>query len=301
MWRRGLAWVALAGLVGLIGAHAVGLVWGGMARVVAWLFALQLLPLAALGWWAPAVGWLAWRRRASLPHGLVLATSSATLLLAVPGYGPWPVAYPLTSLSSASPPASVRVPTDAEMIVAWGGDARATNAHASDPAQRWAYDLLIAPAGHGGAALEGYGCYGVPVLAPAAGVVTVALDGRPDQTPGALAPDWEVPAGNHVALRLETGTHLVVAHLQPGSVAVEVGEAVAEGQLLGRCGNSGNTSEPHVHLHHQRQDPARVGLVAEGLPLSFRDHEGPEMPTGGLALDGERVEFVGHRIRHRGP
>ena len=44
-----------------------------------------------------------------------------------------------------------------------------------------------------------------------------------------------------------------------------------EGDVIGRCGNSGHTSEPHIHIHHQRQKPAASGPVnfAEGLPLFF--------------------------------
>lgn len=297
---RRLAWLPAVALALLIGAHAVGLAWGGIVRVVAWYFTMQLLPLAALLWWLPAVGWLLWRRRATAPHAAVLALSTLCLVLAVPGFGLWPIAYPLTSLRTARPAATVRVPTDAEMVVVWGGDRIEHNYHAMDPGQRWAYDLVVEPALHGSSRLEDYGCYGVPVLAPADGTVTAASDGYPEQTPGKLVPDFANPVGNHVALRLDSGTHLVIAHLKPGSVAVAAGEAVREGQVLGACGNSGNTSEPHVHLHHQRQDPAATSILAEGLPLYFRDHVGPEMPRGGVEVDGERVIPLGDRIRHVG-
>ncbi|MCA9566592.1 MAG: M23 family metallopeptidase [Myxococcales bacterium] len=294
---------ALLTRVAWVGGLVAGIVAGGMGRVIGWMFLVQLVPLSAPLWLLPSLAWWAWRRRRPGPwHGAVLALSALCLLPGLVGFGIVPVAYPFASLAGSTPSAEVRLPLDGEVIVGWGGDAIATNYHAADAAQRWAYDLLVDPAGHGSTSLEDYGCYGLPVLAPAAGTVTVARDGLPDQAGGTFVPNYAEPAGNHVALRIGTGTHLVLAHLQPGSVAVAVGDEVEEGQVLGRCGNSGNTSEPHVHVHHQRQDPAVVGLVAEGLPLWFRDLEGrngPVMPTGGLEVDGERVRFVGERVRAR--
>jgi hypothetical protein len=74
-----------------------------------------------------------------------------------------------------------------------------------------------------------------------------------------------------------------------------------EGQLLGRCGNSGNTSEPHIHIHHQRQNPkGRPLQFSEGLPLYFRDHDGPRMPRGGIRVEGERATATGDLVRHVG-
>jgi hypothetical protein len=300
--RAVLAWLAAGLWLGWLGLHLGALLWGGMARVVGWGLLVQIVPVTALLWFVPALLWLLWRRKATVPHALVLLTSGPCLLLALQGFSLYPVAYPLTSLKRARPPVAVRLPTDEAMLVVWGGDEIEHNYHALDPTQRWAYDLVIEPAALGVPELEAYGCYGTEVLAPAPGRVVVAEDGHPEAIPGQFVPNWKYPAGNHVALRLETGTHLVLAHLQPGSVAVSVGQEVQEGQTLGRCGNSGNTSEPHVHLHHQRQDPGRVGLVAEGLPLWFRDLEGRDgeiMPRGGVELDGDEVRFLGERVRHR--
>ncbi len=81
--------------------------------------------------------------------------------------------------------------------------------------------------------------------------------------PGALL-------GNHVVLDLGDGTYAALAHLKCGSVAVAPGQKVRAGQRLGSCGNSGNTSEPH--LHFQLMDTARPS-VAAGLPFTFVDHD----------------------------
>src|SRR5699024_9034691 len=138
--------------------------------------------------------------------------------------------------------------------------------------------------------------------APASGVVSAAVDDLPDEVPGVTSNNFTNPAGNHVAIRLdETGTYLMIAHLKPGSVTVSVGDRVTEGQPLRACGNSRNTSEPHIHIHHQRQDPAEVPIgFAEGLPLYFRDHDGPPMPVGGLTLQGETVIATGDTVQHLG-
>lgn len=93
----------------------------------------------------------------------------------------------------------------------------------------------------------------------------------------------------------------ITAHLQPGSVAVAQGDTVAEGEVVGRCGNSGNTSEPHIHLHHQQQNPAKFPTgFAVGLPLYFRDHDGPPMPEGGLEVVDGVAQATGAVVRHVG-
>ena len=69
--------------------------------------------------------------------------------------------------------------------------------------------------------------------------------------------------GNHVVIATPAG-HVVLAHLRRGSVAVAPGDRVLTGSRVGACGNSGNSSEPHVHL--QVCDSARVRTAA-GLPF----------------------------------
>lgn len=207
--------------------------------------------------------------------------------------------YP-ANLETTEPSASVRLPADATLKVGWGGDNTDVNYHAATPDQRWAYDLLVEPYLSGSENLEDYGCYGIPVVAPAAGIITKMQDGAPDATPGKISNNITAPLGNHIVIQLPSETYLILAHLKPGSIAVQEGQTVAEGQLLGACGNSGNTSEPHIHIHHQRQDPAQFPVgFAEGLPLYFRDHDGPPMPEGGIVeVDGKLVA-AGAVVQHQ--
>lgn len=272
---------------------------GGLRGVVAW-YAIQLpVPVLGLLLAIGTVIYALWKRRMSWPIGL-------TLLLALIAL--WPLAWMLNlgtvaypaSIEGTTPSATVRLPADGPLRVGWGGDHPAVNYHVVAPDQRWAYDLAMEPNFTQSPNLEDYGCWGVPVVAPAAGEVVAAEDGHPDEVPGKISNNFMAPTGNHVAIKLPTDTYLLIAHLQNGSVAVKVGDQVEEGQVIGRCGNSGNTSEPHIHIHHQRQSPVIPG-PAEGLPLFFRDHDGPPMPEGGFKMVGGKAVPNGAIVQHLGP
>jgi hypothetical protein len=135
--------------------------------------------------------------------------------------------------------------------------------------------------------------FGQPILAPAAGRVVSVHDGEEDhvarrsplaQVPYALTQAARVRggagaiAGNHVILELtECGAYVVLAHLRAGSVRVGEGESVAVGQEVGACGNSGNSTQPHLHI--QVMDSADP-FAARGLPMSFREYRAWRRPDG---------------------
>ncbi|MGY1603998.1 peptidoglycan DD-metalloendopeptidase family protein [Geodermatophilus sp. SYSU D00815] len=152
--------------------------------------------------------------------------------------------------------------------------------------------------------------FGRAVLAPAAGRVVAVHDGEADHE-ARRSPLARVPyalgqasraragagalAGNHVVLGLEDDTgYAVLAHLRAGSVLVREGDAVAAGQRVAACGNSGNSTQPHVHVQVMDDaDPYR----ARGLPLVFRDYrvrrragDPPVAVARGVPDDGEVVE-----------
>lgn len=274
---------------------------GGMLAVFGWLALISvgqlLAPLSLLALLVHAVR----KRRFSRPMQATAALGTLGLWPGLWSLGILPIAFPY-DLESARPGATVRLPSNEKLRVAWGGYRLATNYHAFTPDQRWAYDLVVEPAMHGSAELDDYGCYGTPVVAPVSARVHHAADGLPDHVPGETSRDFKSPLGNAVVLALETDTYLVLAHLKTGSVRVKTGDHVSEGAPIGLCGNSGNTSEPHIHIHHQRQDPTDRPLnFAEGLPLYFRDHGGPAMPKGGIeARDGKAV-LTGDTIHHIAP
>jgi len=126
--------------------------------------------------------------------------------------------------------------------------------------------------------------FGRPVLAPCAGTVADVHDGEPDHAgrrsqlalppyalgqAGRLRQGLDAVAGNRMTIALPGGGFVALAHLQRGSVQVRAGEDVAEGQAVARCGNSGNSTEPHLHVQAMDAADARA---AQGLPLVFRSY-----------------------------
>lgn len=162
----------------------------------------------------------------------------------------------------------LRLPFEGEWYVVWGGRTIADNYHAANPTQRFAMDLLVRRDGatHAGdgTKLTDYYAYGRPVLAPGDGVVVSAADSLPDQSIGQM--DRTHPAGNCVLIDHGNGEYSLLAHLQPGSLRVKAGAKVKAGDPIGLCGNSGNTSEPHVHYHLQN---SATPLKGDGLPVFF--------------------------------
>jgi len=114
------------------------------------------------------------------------------------------------------------------------------------------------------------------------------LPGEPDITPN--TEEFTSQEGNYVHIRVKAGdtaAYLILAHLKKGSIKVAVGDPVAIGKHLAQVGNSGTTSEPHLHIHLQRQDPSKTlyPVFAEGLPLYFSYGAGaPTMPSTGATL-----------------
>ena len=135
--------------------------------------------------------------------------------------------------------------------------------------------------------------FGRPVLAPAAGTVVLVHDGEADHgarrspvvgLPYALGQAGRVRqgaaaiAGNHVVVALgPAGPFVLLAHLCAGTVRVAPGERVTPATEVGRCGNSGNSTEPHVHL---QVTDSTTWASARGLPIAFRRPGGPVPGAG---------------------
>ncbi len=175
--------------------------------------------------------------------------------------------------------ARLRLPFEGAWYVFWGGRTVEQNYHAVVRDQRFAYDFVVVAAGRthdgDGSKVDDYYCWNRPVVAPASATLVAAIDDLPDNAPGKT--DASHPLGNHAILDLGEGEFAVLAHLKNGSLRVARGQRVERGAEIGRCGNSGNTTEPHLHFH--LQDGARFGS-AEGLPAFFADY----------FADGKRVE-----------
>ncbi len=139
-------------------------------------------------------------------------------------------------------------------------------------AQRFAIDYMCLNAQgefvHGDPSkVQNYVDYDSDVLAVADGTVVATLDTLEDQLPGKL-PDptsltLETVDGNHVVLDIGQGFYAFYAHLKKKSVTVHAGQHVKKGMVLGKLGNSGNTSAPHLHFHLMNGFSV---LGSEGLP-----------------------------------
>lgn len=138
--------------------------------------------------------------------------------------------------------------------VAWGGDTKTQNYHVDDEAQKNAFDLfMLDKKGSSyrgdGKKNEDYYAFGKDIIAPCDGEVVTVIDGVKDNVPGEMNP-FNV-GGNMVVLKTANNEYLLFCHLQHHSVKVQEGQKVKQGQALGLCGNTGNSSEPHLHFHIQ--------------------------------------------------
>lgn len=149
---------------------------------------------------------------------------------------------------------NLSLPFKGKWLVFWGGDTKELNLHHDAPNQKFAFDFLGADeqgkTRKGEAQVnEDYFAFGREVLAPADGNVTDVINGVRDNVPGSMNPSSAL--GNAVFIQHSENEVSVLAHLKLGSITVKVGDKVKKGQIIGLCGNSGNSSEPHLHYHLQ--------------------------------------------------
>lgn len=224
--------------------------------------------------------------------------SDATVTLSLPFAGRW--------LARNSP--ARRVPSHGTDLLGEryaidfvGVDQRRRTADRRD----WRTFLATEPA-------ERFYAYGRPILAPADGVVVAAHDGEIDHV-GRRSQLTLVPyalgqlrrlrqgapaiAGNHLIIALPGGDgYVALVHLRAGAIRVAVGQQVTTGQQLAECGNSGNSTQPHVHV--QVMDSPDLS-VARGIPMAFRSFREwsrganePQTRAYGMPAEGAVVEPV---------
>jgi hypothetical protein len=283
-FRAGGTWLSMTLALALLYAAFVVLVQArlGLVALVLWYVAPILFALAAVTA-LTVVLWRSWQRRESPKRRELVGFAALALVV-----GSLAVFRTYPSSHDDKPSAvRFRLPLDGPVTVVWGGPSLAVNYHGSMPDERWAYDLLVTRNGktfqNDGARLEDYYVYGHPVLAPADGIVREVQANEPDGPPGQSR--FVRAAGNYIVLEVAMDEFLFIAHLLPASITVAPGARVSRGQTMGRVGNSGNSSEPHVHLHLQDSGRRYLG---EGIPFYFHDYRlrGLEvergMPLGGF-------------------
>ena len=187
---------------------------------------------------------------------------------------------------------TLALPFEGEWHVSWGGRTVGQNRHVIAPDQRFAYDFLQLEDGwsfrDSGDKNDLFVCFGKPICAPASGTVVKAGDGVHDNAPGEMNPAQAL--GNYVILDHGNREFSFLAHLKQGSVAVQTGQRVETGTFLGFCGNSGNSSEPHLHFHLQ---DTPILFRGNGLPAFFHQyrangkHIDKGEPIGGQSVSNE--------------
>ena len=159
------------------------------------------------------------------------------------------------------------LPFSNEWYVVWGGDTKEQNYHLVNQAQKNAFDFFIIDRKGksyrtDGKRNEDYYAFNQPILSPCDAKVVMTVDGIKDNVPGNLNPYYA--PGNTVILQTVNGEFLVLGHFKQYSIAVKEGDKIARGKRLGYCGNSGNSSEPHLHFHMQNVEDmnAATGIKA---------------------------------------
>ena len=190
-----------------------------------------------------------------------------------------------------------RLPVRGVWTVANGGPDPQTSHSWSLVGQRYALDLVVTDgagrtAPPGARRPEEYFAWGRPVVAPADGTVVAVRDGHHDaRWIGIIDPLARDPLGNFVVIEHASEEYSLAAHLQRGSVTVRPGQRVRAGAVIGRCGHSGHSTEPH--LHWQLMDRADF-FSAASLPVRFaqywRERDGRwELVGEAMPVRGERV------------
>lgn len=183
------------------------------------------------------------------------------------------------------------LPFKGEWTVVWGGDTKALNYHVENRAQKHAFDIVITDDRGksyktNGKTNEDYYAFGKELYAPCDGEVVLAVDGIKDNVPGTLNPIY-VP-GNTVIIKTASNEYLFFAHFKQHSIKVAQGQKVKQGQLLGLCGNSGNSSEPHLHFHIQNAEDMNV---ATGVKCYFdKVITGGQVKTGYSPIKGDKIK-----------
>ena len=237
--------------------------WDWLSSALALVLPVVFVVCAALSYMR--VRGRAWSRSTSVlrTHGFTAAMAVFFLALAaraLSGYG-----YHQTPVELAFPFGQ------GTYYVGQGGSASSINNHFEDRSQRFALDI-VALNGFGARAdglmpedLADYVIFDREVKSPCTGVAISTHDGVEDNRISQT--NTQEPAGNHIVLACGTA-RILLAHLRKGSLAVEGGAIVTEGQTLGRVGNSGNSTEPHLHIHAYLGGTLDYS-AGEGVPMTF--------------------------------
>jgi murein DD-endopeptidase MepM/ murein hydrolase activator NlpD len=121
---------------------------------------------------------------------------------------------------------------------------------------------------------DSYFCYDQPIYSVADGTVVDVADGLPENVPHSgkytITIGADNAAGNHVVVEIAPRRFVLYAHMRTGTVRVKIGDNVNIGEILGHVGNTGSSTEPHLHMHIDDQPSF---LAGNGVPYEFTEGE----------------------------
>jgi len=164
----------------------------------------------------------------------------------------------------------------------WNGGVDKELSHSWDiVGQRYAYDFVIVEDNGkyfdgDGTQVQNYLCYGKDIVAPADGVVVKLSnkhkDSRVSNGQKVFCDTWDI-RGNYIVIKHHDKEYSTTAHIMQNSFTVQVGDQVKQEQVIAKCGNSGNTSEPHIHFQLQT---GKSFFFSAGLPIAFSNIKAEE-------------------------
>ena len=187
------------------------------------------------------------------------------------------------------------LPFNDTWTVLWGGDTKELNYHVEVPVQKGAFDFIITDAT--GKAYktdsktnEDYYAFGKNILAACEGEVVLVVDGVKDNSPGNVNPMFVT--GNTVMIKTIKDEYVLYAHFKQQSIKVKEGQFVTQGQILGQCGNSGNSTQPHLHFHIQNVEDMNIATGAKAY--FYKITVNGVFKTDYSPIKDERIQNLNH-------
>lgn len=146
------------------------------------------------------------------------------------------------------------LPFKGSWTVRWGGETAELNYHITNRAQKGAFDFVAVDTFgktyiNSGTKNEDFYGFGKEILSPCDGEVISVISGVKDNTIGET--NQSVYPGNSIIIKMNNDEFVVLSHFKYRSIKVQEGQFVKRGDIVGLCGNSGNSSGPHLHMHIQ--------------------------------------------------
>lgn len=163
-----------------------------------------------------------------------------------------------------------------EWFVYWGGDNELFNYHYPFESQRYAYDFIKIDKKFGlsyanfGNRCSDYYAFNSEVYAPLNGIVVDIESNIKDNKLGKT--NKKHPLGNYVMIKHNEDEYSMIGHLKKNSIEVNIGDEISKNHVIGRCGNSGNSSEPHIHFQISNKPNLNLG---QSLKINFENRESP--------------------------